>query len=61
MRKPIRCMLGRHHNVWRTNPDGGRYQQCSLCGRDDYRGGSQSGGAIAGGAGMDFGGGGGGG
>ena len=35
MRKPIRCMLGRHHNVWKSNPDGDRYKQCSRCGRDD--------------------------
>jgi len=49
VKKPIRCMLGKHHNVWRANPDGGRYQQCSRCGRDDYRGGSQSGAGITGG------------
>ena len=35
MRKPIGCMLGRHHNVWKSNPDGDRYKQCSRCGRDD--------------------------
>ena len=34
MRKPVRCILGRHHNVWKTNPDGEAYQQCSRCGRD---------------------------
>jgi hypothetical protein len=34
MRKPIRCILGRHHNVWKSNPDGEAYQQCSRCGRD---------------------------
>jgi hypothetical protein len=59
MRKPIWCMLGRHHNEWKSNPDGGRYRQCSRCGRDDYRSGSQPGGAITGG--MMLGGGGGGG
>ncbi len=57
MRKPIWCMLGRHHNVWKSNPDGGRYKQCSRCGRDDYRGGSQPGGAITGGMGLGGGGG----
>jgi len=40
MRRSIRCLLGSHHNVWKSNPDGGRYKQCTRCGRDDYRGGS---------------------
>ena len=35
MRKPVRCILGRHHNVWKTNPDGETYKQCSRCGRDE--------------------------
>ncbi len=34
MRRPIRCILGRHHNVWKTNPEGDRYKQCTRCGRD---------------------------
>jgi hypothetical protein len=34
MRKPIRCILGMHRNVWKSNPDGEAYQQCSRCGRD---------------------------
>jgi hypothetical protein len=34
MRKPIWCILGWHHNVWKTNPDGDRFKQCARCGRD---------------------------
>ena len=34
MRKPIWCILGMHHNVWKINPDGDRFKQCSRCGRD---------------------------
>ena len=34
MSRPIRCILGRHHNVVKTNPDGEAYRQCSRCGRD---------------------------
>ncbi len=34
MRKPIWCILGWHHNVWKTNPDGDRFKQCPRCGRD---------------------------
>ncbi len=34
MRKPIWCILGVHHNVWKINPDGDRFKQCSRCGRD---------------------------
>ena len=28
------CILGRHHNVWKANPDGDRFKQCSRCGPD---------------------------
>jgi len=26
MRKPIWCILGMHHNVWKINPDGDRFK-----------------------------------
>ena len=34
MRKPIWCILGMRHNVWKMNPDAACLKRCSRCGRD---------------------------
>ena len=33
--RSLRCKLGMHHWVKKTNDEGGRYLQCSRCGKED--------------------------
>jgi hypothetical protein len=37
-RRPVRCLVGRHHWQVQSAEDGSRFEQCTRCGKDRYDG-----------------------